>query len=77
MASLRIVFLDRKTIALEIVVRRPGFEHGWREYERTAPEQVIERARYATVIIINKVPLTADVLAQLPRLKLIAVAATG
>jgi glycerate dehydrogenase len=72
-----IIFLDRKTIAPEIAVRRPAFEHTWREYERTAPDEVVERARDASVIINNKVPLGADTLAQLPRLKLIAVAATG
>lgn len=76
-SSHHIVFLDRKTIAPEIVVRRPGFEHNWREYEQTTPEQVVERAREATILIDNKVPLSTETLAGLPRLKLIAVAATG
>ncbi|WP_316980141.1 D-2-hydroxyacid dehydrogenase [Shumkonia mesophila] len=76
-SSHHIVFLDRKTIAPEIVVRRPGFEHNWREYEQTTSEQVVERAREATILIDNKVPLSAETLARLPRLKMIAVAATG
>ena len=75
--SQHIVFLDRKTIAPEIEVRRPGFEHSWQEYEQTTPEQVVERARDATILIDNKVPLRAETLAQLPNLKMIAVAATG
>ncbi|MDX9860818.1 MAG: D-2-hydroxyacid dehydrogenase [Rhodospirillales bacterium] len=72
-----IVFLDRKTIAPEIVVRRPGFEHRWQDYEQTTPEQVVERAGEATILVNNKVPLGAETLSRLPRLKLIAVAATG
>lgn len=75
--SHHIVFLDRKTVAPEITIRLPAFEHSWQEYEQTLPEQVAERARDATIVINNKVPLTADILAQLPKLKLIAVAATG
>ena len=70
-----IVFLDRETLGA--VVREPGFAHSYAEYEVTEPGQVVERLRDATVCITNKVKLTADALAQLPRLKLIAVAATG
>jgi len=75
--SHHVVFLDRDTIAPEIEVRRPAFAHTWREYGRTRPEEVAERAGAATIVIDNKVPLGADTLARLPRLKLIAVAATG
>ena len=70
-----IVFLDRST--LHARVRRPAFEHRWKEYATTSPAQTVERLRDATIAITNKVPLRADVLAQLPELKLIAVAATG
>ena len=72
-----VVFLDRKTIAPEIDVRRPTFQHDWIEYERTGPDQVVERANDATIIINNKVPLTAATMAKLPNLRMIAVAATG
>jgi len=58
-------------------VRRPAFEHTWREYGQTTPEQVVERARQATILIDNKVPVGAETLARLPRLRMIAVAATG
>ena len=75
--SQHIVLLDRRTIAPEIEVRRPGFEHRWQEYEQTVPEQVVERARDATILIDNKVPLSGEILSQLPNLKMIAVAATG
>jgi lactate dehydrogenase-like 2-hydroxyacid dehydrogenase len=42
------------------------------------PAQLVaERLRDATIAIINKVPMPAETLAQLPKLRLIAVAATG
>jgi glycerate dehydrogenase len=70
-----IVFLDRETLGA--TVRAPGFAHSYIEHDATAPEQVVERLRDATICITNKVPIRADALAQLPKLKLIAVAATG
>jgi len=73
--SEHIVFLDRST--LQAKVRRPAFEHAWQEYATTSPEQTVERLRDATIVLTNKAPLRGDVLAQLPKLKMIAVAATG
>ena len=70
-----VVFLDRST--LQATVRRPAFEHTWEEFDTTSPEQTVERLRNATVALTNKAPLRGDVLAQLPKLKMIAVAATG
>ena len=72
-----IVFLDRGTIAPQIRMGTPSFPHTLKSFERTAPGEVVERAKDATIVINNKVRLTADILAQLPQLKLIAVAATG
>lgn len=46
-------------------------------YERTAPEQIVERAREADALIINKAVITDEVLGQLPQLKYIGVLATG
>jgi glycerate dehydrogenase len=74
---LKIVFLDRDTIAPQVVVRKPSFPHEYVEYAKTRAEDVVERLAGAHTAIINKVKLTADILAQLPDLKLIAVAATG
>lgn len=70
-----IVFLDRDTLDAEL--RRPEFEHSWREYGETPPELVRERLSDATIAVVNKVELRADLLAELPRLRMIAVAATG
>ena len=71
----RIVFLDRDSLIAN--VRKPSFEHGWSEHAATAHADVVERLRDASIAITNKVPLRADDLAQLPDLKMIAVAATG
>jgi glycerate dehydrogenase len=71
----KIVFLDRQSLKAEL--RPPSFAHVWTEHEQTRPDQVVERLQDATVAISNKVPLRRDSLAQLPNLKLIAMAATG
>lgn len=47
------------------------------DYPRTLPEEVVERSRNADILIINKVKLTATVLAELPRLRMVCVSATG
>lgn len=73
----RIVFLDRATLAPEITLRRPAFAHGWTEHAQTGADQVVARARAATILILNKVQLTREAIAHLPHLKLVAVAATG
>lgn len=46
-------------------------------YERTAPAEIAERAAGAEIVLTNKVPLTTEVLKQLPDLKYIGVLATG
>lgn len=46
-------------------------------YSTTAPEQVFERCQGADIVITNKVELTAEILAKLPQLSLICIAATG
>ncbi len=47
------------------------------KYRRTAPEEVIERARDAEVLVINKILLTEAEFAELPRLRLVCITATG
>ncbi len=46
-------------------------------YPRTAPDEIVDRAKDADVLILNKVPITRKTLAQLPRLRFIATLATG
>ncbi|SFJ98221.1 D-2-hydroxyacid dehydrogenase [Methylocapsa palsarum] len=70
-----IVFLDRST--LDANVRAPNFANTYKDYQVTAPGEIVDRLKGATIAIINKVPMREATLAQLPDLKLIAVAATG
>ncbi|WFC13149.1 D-2-hydroxyacid dehydrogenase [Aeromonas salmonicida] len=73
----QIVFLDSDTLDAGITLHRPDFPHHWQSHPSTAPEQVVERLKNASIAIINKVRIGAPELAQLPDLKLIALAATG
>lgn len=78
--------MDRpKIVALDGATLNPG-DNPWTAlerlgefsvYERTPPEQVLERAQGAAVLVINKVKLPAKMLHGLPELKLVAVTATG
>src|SRR5689334_25210379 len=70
-----IVFLDRETLNARL--RPPKFSHAYAEYDATSLDQIVPRLAEATIAIVNKVPLRADTLRQLAKLKLIAVAATG
>lgn len=46
-------------------------------YDRTPREIIVERAKEADILLTNKVPLTAEIIAQLPKLRYIGVLATG
>ena len=46
-------------------------------HDRTPADHIIERAKDAEIILTNKVPLSAETLAKLPKLKFISVLATG
>jgi glycerate dehydrogenase len=75
---MNIVFLDRSTFAPE--VRFPTDALGdchWRDYPVTRPDEVVARAREADIVLTNKVRITAEHIAALPRLRLIAATATG
>ncbi len=71
----KIVFLDSATVIAD--VRRPVFAHEWEEYPATTNEQVVARLQDATIAITNKVLLRRESLELLPKLKMVAVAATG
>lgn len=74
---MNIVCLDRGTISPKTVLRRPSFPHQWTMYDTTQVDEVAERIAQADIVIVNKVKLTQDALADATRLKLVAVAATG
>lgn len=77
-AGMEIVVLDGQTL-------NPG-DNPWDAlaqlgsltvYDRTPPELVVERACDASIVLTNKTRLAADVLERLPRLRFVAVLATG
>lgn len=63
--------------ALKAELRRPAFAHTWVEHEATAQHQLAERLADATIAIVNKRRLSADIIAGLPALQMVAIAATG
>ena len=74
---MNIVFLDSTVIPKHIPISRPSFVHTWTEYEHTSSSQTIERAKDADIVITSKVIFDRETLKQLPKLKLIAITATG
>lgn len=73
---MNIVFLDEYTLGGTdlTAIRQLGNYIG---YASTQPDQVIERSKDAEVIIVNKVIIGRKEMEQLPKLRLICVAATG
>lgn len=74
---LKVVFLDRNTLAPQTIVRPLGFAHELIVFESTSPQQLQARIVDADIVITNKVRLSAESIALSPQLKMIAVAATG
>ena len=70
-----IVFLDRNSLIANM--RVPAFAHEWIDFDQTRPEDVVAHLQDASIVITNKVKLSADILMQAPGVKMIAVAATG
>jgi glycerate dehydrogenase len=75
---MKIVVLDGQSV-------NPG-DNPWDEvaslgellvYERTRPDQILERAAAAEIVVTNKTRIDERVLGSLPRLRLITVLATG
>jgi glycerate dehydrogenase len=58
-------------------VRKPSGADEYVEYAQTAEGEIVARLEDAAVAIVNKVPMRAETLRQLPKLEMIAVAATG
>lgn len=73
---MKIVFLDEYTLGGANLdsIRSLGDYVG---YSSTRPEEVVERAKGAEVVIVNKVVIGAKEMDALPSLRLICVAATG
>ena len=74
-----------KIVILDSYSANPG-DLSWKElekmgevtvYDRTKPSETVERSAQAEIVLTNKVVISREVIAQLPRLKYIGVLATG
>jgi glycerate dehydrogenase len=75
MPPVEIVFLDRDSLPVPLPFF--DFEHSLTSYPATRRDEVVARCLQADVVITNKVAVDGALLAQLPRLRMLAVAATG
>lgn len=73
------VILDEASLGPDDIDLNPVLQHcqNWQRHRTTNKNQTIERCQHADIVVSNKVLLDAQTLRQCPRLKLIAIAATG
>lgn len=74
---INIVFLDRTGIPASHNIPRPTFPHNWVEYDRTSADETFERTKDADIVVTSKVVFNRELMEKLPKLKLIAITATG
>jgi lactate dehydrogenase-like 2-hydroxyacid dehydrogenase len=74
---MKIVFLDAITVGNVQNLHLFDELGDYTQYQRTKPDQTIERCENAEIIITNKVVFNREILDQLPQIKMIAVTATG
>ncbi len=71
------VFLDKGTFSDGVELPVPTGVTDYITYDDTLQDLIIERCQNADIIITNKVQISAEVIAKLPKLKLIQLTATG
>lgn len=74
---MNIVLLDSKTLGNDLdisVIEKFGTLIA---YESTSADETLERIQIADIVITNKVLITANMMEETPKLKLICIAATG
>jgi glycerate dehydrogenase len=75
---MKIVVLDGQTMGMSADAWDGLRQLGEVEiYDQTSPDEVLERARTAGVLITNKAPISAALMAQAPELRFITMLATG
>ena len=74
---MKAVFLDRNTLSERIDVDIPKGVAQWVAFQKTAPDEIVQRLKPADIAIVNKVKIDESILRQLPNLKLIHLTATG
>lgn len=76
-AHYRIVYLDRDGLPDRIKIPEPCAKHEWVNYPNSNAAQAIERSLGADILVVNKVPITAELLDACPSVKHVVVSATG
>lgn len=74
---MNIVFLDAASVADSTLEPLQRLASQWHAFDSCPSEHRLTALAQADIAITNKVPLDAPLLAQLPKLKLICIAATG
>ncbi|MBU6426374.1 MAG: D-2-hydroxyacid dehydrogenase [Rhodospirillales bacterium] len=74
---LRVVFLDRGTLGPAVRLRQLAVPHEFISFDATPATLIKARIADADIVITNKTPLREAAIAAAPKLRLIAVAATG
>ena len=74
---MNIVLLDAKTLGDDLDISTLGQFGTLTVYETTSADETLERIQIADIVITNKVVITANMMEEVPRLKLICIAATG
>ncbi len=76
-SRIRIVFLDAETLRPDTVLKPFARPFALEAHRRTAPDEVAARIAEAEVVLVNKVRIGAAEMDAAPRLRMIALAATG
>jgi len=74
---MNIVLLDAKTLGEDLDLSPLEHFGTLTSYGTTSPEETLERIQIADIVITNKVVITANMMEETPKLKLICIAATG
>ena len=75
---MKAVFLDAKTLGDDVDLSPiESVTGGLKKYQRTGPDEVLERIRGFDTVLVNKVVLTREHFEVCPELETIAVVATG
>jgi len=74
---MNIVLLDAKTLGDDLGITALESFGTLTVYQTTSKEETLERIQIADIVITNKVVITANMMEETPKLKLICIAATG
>ena len=74
---MNIVMLDRNSLPSDQQINAFDQPHSWVEHAQTDSQDLVDRCAHADILVLSKVPIGSALLAKCPRIKHIAIAATG